>query len=645
MVAPALLVVTLTTEAQRVCLGAYRVNVLGLVCNTHDSGLAYVRDGRLVCVLEEERFNRTKRTKAFPQGALASAVQYFDLSLTDVDAIATPWDERRLRKFAASALLRRFPASLNLLHSRAHSAQRNQIVLLSSYLRKGLQAAFPQTKKLPPIVPVGHHDAHAASFFVSPFDEALVLVMDGYGDDASSSAYIGRGNKLERVWSTPVFNSLGLVYTFVTEHLGFHGFGDEGKVMALAAYGSDSLLDRFRKVVRTNADGSYTVDMSYFDYDAYGQIRPFKPKFIDAFGPARTPGSPLTARDYDLAFALQKVTEEIVLNLVRALLARYPIRNVVMTGGVALNCVANGRVLAETGINRLWVPPCASDTGAPLGAALWHTHQNCDRPRTGALTHPYYGTHATDREILDALQGAGITHSRLSDSELVEQTAQTLAAGQIAGWFQGRFEMGPRALGNRSILADPRKEGMRDVINARIKRRENFRPFAPAIPIEHAAEFFEITQPDPFMTLAPRVRPGKQHLIPAALHVDGTGRIQTVDKTANPRFHALLLEFGRITGVPVLINTSFNEQEPIVAKPAEAVACFARTEMDALAMGNYFAQRAGVRAERALPTTGADAALDHPNQPPQPSIRSRRKSPPDRPATMPLGAMFRPVRP
>lgn len=621
------------------------MNVLGLVCNTHDSGLAYVRDGQIVCVLEEERFNRAKRTKSFPNGALAAAVEDFALNLAGVNAIATPWDERQLRKFAASALLRRFPASLNLLHSRAHSAQRNQIVVLSSYLRKGLRAALPGSKRLPPIVQVGHHDAHAASFFVSPFEEALVLVMDGYGDDASSSAYIGRGNKLQRVWSTPIFNSLGLVYTFVTEHLGFHGFGDEGKVMALAAYGTDGLLERFRNVVRTNADGGYTVDMSYFDYDAYGQIRPFKQKFFDTFGSARVPGAPLTPRDYDLAFALQKVTEEAVLNLVRALLVRYPMRNVVMTGGVALNCVANGRVLTETGIDRLWVPPCASDTGAPLGAALWHTHQSCNRPRIGALVHPYFGTEATEREMLDVLQGAGMAHDRLGDAELLERTARALAAGQIVGWFQGRFEMGPRALGNRSILADPRRESMRDVINARIKRRENFRPFAPAVPIEHAAEFFDVSQPDPFMTLAPRVRPEKRHLIPAALHVDGTGRIQTVDKASNPRFHALLLEFGRQTGVPVLINTSFNEQEPIVARPAEAVACFARTEMDALVMGNYFVQGAGVRTERGSTSTVDETTHGPFRRPTSPSARNWRKNRPEGQAALPLGAMFRPVRP
>jgi carbamoyltransferase len=570
------------------------LKVLGLVSNTHDSGCALVDGGEIVAVLEEERFNRIKRTRAFPAQSLE---HLFDTGLrpADLGAIVTPWDERKLRNFVIKSILRRFPASLNLMHARAHPVQRNQIVVLSSYLRRGL-APFWAGKTVPPIVSVGHHDAHAASFFVSPFEQALVVVMDGYGDDASASVYVGRGNRLERVWSTPIFNSLGLVYTVVTGHLGFEGFGDEGKVMALAAYGTDALVEAFRDCVRPSDDG-YRVDMSYFNYDAYGQINPFRAKFIDHFGPARKPGAPLTQRDYDLAKALQVVSEEIILHLVRQQLLRYPHRHIVMTGGVALNCVANARVLQETGIERLWVPPCASDTGAPLGAALWHTHQTLGHRRVMELTHPFYGAEYKPEAIAAALSDAGLQPRRLPERELIASTARQLADGKIVGWFQGRFEMGPRALGNRSILADPRAAAMRDKLNARIKKREAFRPFAPAVPVERAAEFFELTQPDPFMTLAPRVRPEKQHLLPAAVHIDGTGRIQTVEARANPRYHALLTEFGRLTGVPVLINTSFNEQEPIVARPAEAIACFLRTQMDVLVIGDFIAVKAaGVRA-------------------------------------------------
>jgi carbamoyltransferase len=576
------------------------VRVLGLVTNTHDSGVALVRDGHVECALEEERFNRIKRTMAFPGLALAAALEDLNITAADIDAVVTPWDERRLRRFVIGALVRGLPASVNLMHQRAHRAQRNQILLLSRYLQRGLRPFYGGLPR-PEIVPVGHHDAHAAAFYVSPFEDALVLVMDGYGDDASSSAYVGRGLDLDRVWSTGPMNSLGLVYTFVTEFLGFDGFGDEGKVMALAAYGSDGLVEKFRDVIRPT-DGGYQVDRSYFRYEVYGQLRPLSETFFAAFGPPRARGAPITARDQDLARALQVVTEEIVLHVVRTLLARFPNRHLVMTGGVALNCVANARVLAETGVERVWVPPCASDTGAPLGAALWHTHRTLGRPRVGEMTHAYHGLAANDAAITHALDAAGLVGERLPEAALVERVARDLADGRIVGWFQGRFEMGPRALGNRSILADPRTPAMRETINARIKHRESFRPFAPAVPVERAADYFEIAQPDPFMTMAPRVRPDKKTAIAAAVHVDGTGRIQTVDRRVNPRFHALLCAFGRLTGVPVLINTSFNEQEPIVARPEEAIACFLRTEMDVLVLGEHYVRRGRARSSDAAQT-------------------------------------------
>lgn len=565
------------------------MKVLGLVCNTHDAGAALVRDGEVVSVLEEERFNRVKRTWSFPDQCLTS--MWADgHDPAGIDAIVTPWKAGRLAAFFARAVARNLPQSLDLLHRRAHPAQRNQIVFLRHYLRRGLKPHWGG-RRMPDIVEVGHHDAHAACFFVSPFDDAVVLVMDGYGDDASTSAYLGEGNRLRRLWSTDVFNSLGLVYTVVTSHLGFDGFGDEGKVMALAALGSDALVEKFRALVRPTGDGRYALDMRYFSFPLHGQIRPLSDTFEATFGPRRQAGEPLEQRHRDLAHALQVVTEEIVLHLVRALMAEHPTRNLIISGGVALNCVANARVLAETNVARLWVPPCASDTGAPLGAALWHTHQTLGLPRVMELTHPFYGQGYTDQQIERALSAAGLSAEKLETAALIARTAEDLAAGRIVGWFQGRFEMGPRALGNRSILADPRQASMRDTLNSRIKKRESFRPFAPAVPIERAAEFFEIAQPDPFMTLAPRVKADKRDAIAAAVHVDGTGRIQTVERCANPRYHALLTAFGEITGVPVLINTSFNEQEPIVASPAHAIACYQRTSMDVLVLGDYYVRR------------------------------------------------------
>jgi carbamoyltransferase len=586
------------------------VRILGIVAKTHDSGLALLKDGTPEAVLEEERFNRSKKTKKFPKFSLAAAVEDFKLGIADIDAITTPWNVRQLRRSALGLLLGRFPLSLSLLIPSAHDSQQNQVMLLNGYLRGGLRRQFGKVS-LPPIVNVGHHDSHAAVFFASPFEEALVLVMDGYGDDASSSAYVGRGNRLERHWSTGIFNSLGLVYTFVTQHLGFAGFGDEGKVMALAAFGEDTYVERFRDVVRPTPDGGYAVDMSYFDYDAFGQLRPMRRKFVEAFGDARARHEPITDQHRDLAFALQAVSEEIILHIVRAQLGKFPQRDLVMTGGVALNCVANGKILEHTDVRRIWVPPCASDTGAPLGSALWHYHQTLGQPRKFELTHPFYGRAYSDDQAQRALQAAGLRYQRLEEGALLRRVAQDLADGRIVGWFQGRFEMGPRALGNRSILADPRRAEMRDILNAKVKKREGFRPFAPAVLVERSAEYFEISQPDPFMTLAPRVRVDKLSVIPAAVHVDGTGRIQTVERSANPRYWGLIEAFGRLTGVPVLLNTSFNRKEPIVARPEDAIACYLEGGIDVLVLGDFYATdrgSGGAAAEHAAESVGATSA-------------------------------------
>ncbi len=585
------------------------MRVLGIVAKTHDSGLALLNDGVPELVLEEERYNRSKKTKKFPKHSLAAAVEELKLDCADIDVVTTPWDVARLRRTALSIMARRFPLSLAMLVPHAHGPQQNQIMVLNHYLAKGLREGFGAAK-LPPIVNVGHHDSHAAMFFASPFEDALVLVMDGYGDDCSSSAYLGQGNRLERHWSTSVLNSVGLVYTFVTEHLGFAGFGDEGKVMALAAFGDDTYVERFRDVIRPTPDGGYAVNMAYFSYDAFGQLRPFRRKFIDTFGPPRAPHEPLTDQHRDLAFALQTVTEEVIVHVVRALLRQFPQRDLCMVGGVALNCVANAKILEATDVRRIWVPPCASDTGAPLGSALWHYHQTQAYPRGFELTHAFYGQQYSQARIERALNAAGLSYQRIPETQLVRRVAQDLADGQIVGWFQGRFEMGPRALGNRSILADPRRPEMRDVLNAKVKRREPFRPFAPAVLVERAGEFFEIDQPDPFMTLAPRVRPAKRADIPAAVHVDGTGRIQTVDRSANPRYYALIEEFGRLTGVPVLLNTSFNRKEPIVAGPEDAIACYLKSEMDVLVLGDFYTTDRGGGAARESRTRAAPASQE-----------------------------------
>jgi carbamoyltransferase len=571
------------------------MNILGLVSETHDTGLAVLQNGRIECILEEERHSREKHTREFPVHSLRALFGDDGRKLADIDLITLPWDEKRIRRTFASAILRRFPASLNLVRAGAHPTQEIGVPFLRYCVRRDFKRAFPDAK-LPPMVNVGHHESHAAMFFVSPFDDATVIVMDGYGDDAATSVFTGQGNRLKRVSHGRFFDSLGILYTLVTTHLGFQPF-EEGTVMALASLGSDRLVERMRNIVHLGPDGSFSVNMDYFSYDKYGLIRPFTRKFLDAFGPPRRRADPLTDYHRDLAHALQTVAEEVVMHVVRAARKTLPSRNLCLVGGVALNCVANARVLRESGFENIWVPPCASDTGAPLGSALWHWHSTLGKPRSQTLTHAFHGLSYDDR-IETVLKSEDVDYQRIAPDELIGTVARDLADGRIVGWYQGRYEIGPRALGNRSILASPLQAGVRDVMNARVKFREPFRPFAPAVLEERASEFFDIGQSDPFMTTAPRVKPGMAERIPAAVHVDGTARVQTVERSANPRYYDLIEGFGRLSGVPVLINTSFNKQEPIVATPEEALSCFLRTDMDVLVMGNTYTRDRPAEAMR-----------------------------------------------
>jgi carbamoyltransferase len=563
------------------------MRILGISCLSHDAGIALINDGVPEIVIEEERLNREKRTLDFPAQALFEAFDQRGLTLEDVDAITTPWCIYDMRIQIRWMLLRGFPMSLNLLRKNALGVIPRYFIFLDWVLRSGLRKHF-KNARVPKIIQTGHHNAHAASYYVSPFDEATVLVMDGYGDNCSTSVYQGAGDRLRFVRKNQLTDSLGIFYTFISHYLGFANFGDEGKVMGLAAYGEPTYVERFRDLVLLGEDGEYALNREYFCHHIYGQNRPFTRKFLDAFGPPTAFGSELTQRHKDLAFALQAVTEETILHIVRALHKQYDVKKLCLVGGVAMNCVANSKILEHTDVEEIWVPPCASDTGVPLGSALWHHHQTLKNPRSLKLTHPFYGIGYTDDEIVAALKAAGLTYERLEVPELLAAVADDLADGKIIGWFQDKFEMGARALGNRSILADPRRAEMKDIINARIKHREPFRPFAPAVLIEHASEYFEIDQADPYMTIAPRVRKAKQKLIPAAVHVDGTGRFQTVERTANPRYYGVIEAFKERTGIPVLLNTSFNRQEPIVARPEEAISCYLRTDMDGLVLGNFY---------------------------------------------------------
>ncbi|MEQ1716645.1 MAG: carbamoyltransferase C-terminal domain-containing protein [Hyphomicrobium sp.] len=563
------------------------MNILGLVYTSHDAGLALLTDGKPNIILEEERFNRIKHTLKYPRMSMDAVFGAGGLmKLSDVDVITCPWNMKRIRRSLLGAVFGDMPASLNLLRPEAHRTHTIGLLNVPNRLRLGLWSQFG-VGKLPPIVQVGHHESHASVFFVSPFEEATVLVTDGYGDDGATSAWTGRGNKIEKQWSDPMFESLGMLYTCVSEHLGFPFF-QEGTVMALAAMGEPAYKDKFKDLIRLLPGGRIQINKDYIQYPTHGLIEPFKPKFYAVFGPRRKSSEPLTQHHHNIAWALQHWTEEALLHMTRELQRVQKSKNLVISGGVALNCVANARILRETDFERVWVPPVASDTGVCFGSALYHWHNTLGNTRDFELTHAFYGKGFSDGEITAALDAAGLKYERMEEGALLKRVAQDLADMRIVGWFQGRAEIGPRALGNRSILSSATTNKMKDLINARIKHREAFRPFAPVVLIERLNEFFEYEHPDPFMTVAPMIRKDKVALIPAAAHVDGTGRIQTIDRKANPRYYGVIEEYAKITGIPVILNTSFNRQEPVVNAPAEAISCYLRTDMDRLVLGDFY---------------------------------------------------------
>jgi carbamoyltransferase len=462
---------------------------------------------------------------------------------------------------------------------------------------------------------VEHHRAHLASaFFCSPFERAACLTIDGFGDFVSSMSALGEGSRLEVLDEVRFPHSLGVLYTAVTQFLGFPRYGDEYKVMGLASFGEPRLAGRLRQVVSLHG-GRYETDPSWFRHANEGVTMSWEdgepvlgplwsPRFEEAFGPARTPGAEITDRDRDLAASLQAVYEEALFERLHWLQRRTGCTALCLAGGCALNSVANGKVAARTGFKDVFVQPAAGDAGTALGAAQYVWHQLLGRPRGFVMEHGYWGPSFSDEQIAatlrerlgpDAVEGGSANGVRVrrarGEEELLQETAATLAEGRIVGWYQGRSEWGPRALGNRSILADARRPEMKDLLNQRVKRREAFRPFAPSVLEDRAAEYFEGSAPDPFMVTVFPIRPRKLPEIPAVAHVDGTGRLQTVSRRSNPRYWGLLRAFEQRTGVPVLLNTSFNENEPIVNTPLEALDCFLRAGMDTLVLGDWVVER------------------------------------------------------
>jgi carbamoyltransferase len=569
--------------------------ILGLNAYHGDAAAALVVDGELVAAAEEERFNRVKHCAGFPALAARWCLENAGLRPSDLDHVAVSRDPRAN---LGRKLLRtiRHGASARYLKARLENASRIRDVgtALSEALGVGELGAQVHN--------VEHHQAHVASaFFVSPFQDAAILSLDGFGDFASTMLAEGHGNRFEVLDRVIYPHSLGIFYTAVTQWLGFPQYGDEGKVMGLAPYGTSRHLARMHELVRLNGS-LFELGLDYFTHDKEGVDmnwdegsptigRIYSDRLVELLGPARAPDAEIEPLHEDVAASLQKLLEEAYLHLATTLWERTRLANLCLAGGVALNAVANGRLLPETPFEELYVQPAAGDSGTAVGAAYFVWNQVLEQPRGFVMEHAYTGPAYSDEEIESALAEAGLTGERLGDDELFSTVAERVAAGDVVGWFQGRMEFGPRALGHRSIVADPRRDEMKDVLNQRIKHREPFRPFAPSILAERAGEWYDQDYPSPFMVLVYKTAAGKRQEIPAVNHVDDTGRLQTVDARVEPRYHRLIAEFERLTGVPVVLNTSFNENEPIVMSPADALDTFTKTRIDLLALGNYVVRR------------------------------------------------------
>lgn len=554
------------------------MNILGISALYHDAAACLLRDGEIVAAVSEERFTRKKHDADFPENAIRYCLEEGKLRADDLDYVG--FYEKPFVKFKRILYthLACYPFSFRPFLRAIPSWMQEKLIIPSIIKQK---SGFDGE-----VLMIEHHLSHAASsFLLSPFEEAAVLTVDGVGEWSTATYGRGRGNEIELFKEIRFPHSLGLLYTAFTYYLGFKVNSAEYKVMGLAPYGEPTYYDQVRQLIDVKEDGSFHLDLSYFNY--LTGLTMTNGKFDQLFGgPVRNAEAPLEQRHKDIAASVQKVTEDVMLTMARAIGKETGSRNLCLAGGVALNCVANGRILREGPFDHIFVQPAAGDAGGAVGVAAYIYNTILGRPRKTVMSHAFTGPGYGDDDVREFLVGNEIPFTELPRDELVQRVAKLLDEQQVVGWFQGRMEFGPRALGHRSILADPRAPENRDRVNLKIKFRESFRPFAPAVLADRCNEFFELDEPSPFMLLVAQVRPDKR-VIPAVTHVDGSARIQTVDRDSDPLFYDLIGEFDRLTGVPVLINTSFNVRgEPIVCTPADAYRCFVETHMDYLVIGN-----------------------------------------------------------
>ena len=590
--------------------------VLGVSAFYHDSAATVVRDGHIIAAAQEERFSRIKHDASFPTQAILSCLDEAGVTLTDVTHV-TFYDkpfikfERLLETYFSYAPrgFRSFLAAMPIWLK--------EKLFLKTVIRRELSALsqLPE-KSLPPLLFGEHHHSHAASaFYPSPFEEAAVLCMDGVGEWATTSVWLGKGNALVPLWEIHFPHSLGLLYSAFTQYAGFKVNSGEYKLMGLAPYGSPRYVSQiYEELIDVKPDGTFRLNLDYFDFPA--GLRMINQRFCKLFGgPAREPESKITQKEMDIAASIQVVTEEIVLQLARTIAGELGQTRLCLAGGVALNCVANGRLLREGPFDDIWIQPASGDAGGALGAALATHYEYLGNHRAPSEQDPmrgaYLGPSFSNDAIATALDGLKAVYSKYDDDTLLPLVAREISEGQVIGWFSDAMEFGPRALGARSILADPRSTHMQTTLNLKVKQRESFRPFAPAVLKERAADWFELDRDSPYMMLVATVADHQQtntpadeaafgidllkqirSSIPAVTHVDYSARVQTVDDDTNPRFHQLLTEFEAITDCPVLINTSFNVRgEPIVHSPKDAYHCFMNTGIDRLVIGNYLLKK------------------------------------------------------
>lgn len=621
--------------------------ILGINAYHGDAAAAIVRDGELIAAVEEERFNRIKHCAGFPIQSIEYCLNAAGIGITDVDHIGISRNpSANLHKKIAAVIkraattghkssLRSAPATLDADDDReivledattgngnGNSSSFGLLRQVSDRLRNAarvrdikselaISLGIPRAEVRAEFHNVEHHRAHlASSFFVSPFERAALLSIDGFGDFISTMWASGEGNSIKVLGQVEYPHSLGILYTATTQFIGFPYYGDEGKVMGLAPYGEPRFIDEMRDIVRTEPHGQFRLNLNYFRHaseavdmswdDGSPSIgRLFSDEYEEIFGPPRPKNSPLTDRDRDLATSLQLRLEEVAFHVLNHLHDETGLTDLGLSGGVAYNSVMNGKILRHTPFRRVFIQPAAGDSGTAVGVCyqiLNEVGQAGDeqgKTQTNGLRYmsPYAGPEYSESEIRAELDRAKLDFELLSDQELLNRAARDIADGLVVGWFQGRMEFGPRALGNRSILVDPTRAGMTGILNSRIKKRESFRPFAPAILEEYVGEYFEETHPSPAMLMVHQIKADRQNVIPAVTHVDGSGRLQTVTRELNARFYDLIKAFYELTGVPIVLNTSFNENEPIVCTPRDAIDCFRKTQIDVLYLGNFVTRR------------------------------------------------------